>query len=94
MKYLSYQLVNGVPTAVPSDVIDQHSRFFQDGNIYSLEGIAIGFNVLVFGALAPGGLICFQKTPMFTAGWDAAAPGDFGRIVPQNDGTVAIQWPL
>lgn len=94
MKYLSYQLVNGVPTATPSDVIDDHSRFFSDGNIYSLKGINIGFNVMVFGAVVDD-LINFQKLPMFTKDWDASAPGDFGKVVTQPDGkSVAIQWPL
>ena len=94
MKYLSYRLQDGKPTAVPSDTIDKYSTFQQDGNVYSLEGIAIGYNVMVFGATAPGGKICFQRLPMFTPGWDASVPGDFGVIVPQADGTVAIQWPL
>lgn len=93
MKFLSYQLVNGVPTATPTETLDKHAIFWPDGNIYSLEGIAIGFNVMVFGAIA-NGLINFQKLPMFTAKWDAQPPGDFGRIVAQADGSVAIQWPL
>lgn len=94
MSYLGYQLIDGKITAVPSDVIDDHSRFKQTGNVFALKGIAVGFNVQVYGAPTPGGLVNFQKTPMFTAGWDATTPGDTGRLVPQAGGDVAIEWPL
>ena len=93
--YLSYQRdKNGAVTAVPSQTIDKYSKFQRDGNCYSLEGIALGYNVIVWGAEAPGGKLCFQRIPMFTPGWDANGPGDFGVIEQQADGTVAIRWPL
>jgi len=97
MTYLSYQRdATGQIKAVESPLIDAHSTFQPSGNVYTLEGIAIGFNVCVFGAPAPNGLVCFQALPMFTPGWDAAPPGDFGRVhvVDSAKGTVAIEWKL
>jgi hypothetical protein len=93
MKYLSYQIHDGAVTAVPSETIDKFSRFQPDGNLYALRGIDLGYNVAIFGVLAPGGGINFNKYPIdhpsFSLGFT-----DFGQLVPQADGTVAINWPL
>lgn len=94
MTYLSYQWQNGQPTAVASNTIDAHSTFTQTGTCLALAGINIGFNVLVFGAPIPGGMVNFQRIPMFQTGWDAQPPGDTGIVIPQANGTCAIQWPL
>lgn len=93
MKYLSFQMVNGVPTAVPSDVIDVHSRFQADGNLYALRGIELGFNVAIFGVQAPGGGLNFNRHPIDSAEFSLALT-DFGQVVPQSDGTIAVNWPL
>lgn len=92
MTYLSYKLVNGVPTAEASAVIDNSAKFKQTGTCFAQAGP--GFNAFIFGADCGNGLVAFQRVPMFVAGWDAHSPGDFGRLVPQPDGMVAIQWPV
>lgn len=94
VSYLSYQLVNGKPEATPSNTVDAHSKFQQSGNLLTLEGIAIGFNVQVFGAPAPNGLLNFNRTPFNSADWKQTDMGDFGRLKPQTDGTVLVEWPL
>lgn len=89
--YLSYALVNGVPTATPANQIDASSSFAQTGNIFTC--CYPGYNVMIFGAAAPGGRLVFQRIPIYSAGYDTPA-GDFGMVEPQADGTVAIQWPV
>lgn len=93
VKYLSYQLVNGAVVATRSETLDLHSLFYPDGNLYTLNGPPLGFNVQVVGSKAPGGQINFQRIPMGYPGWDATPAGDFGVLHPQADGTVAIEWP-
>lgn len=91
MTYLSYELQNGIPVAVPRATIDEKSLFFQDGNIYTC--CYAGYNVQVFGSLAsPDGRLCFQRVPVNEPGYDKPS-GDFGMILSQSNGWIAVQWP-
>lgn len=91
MTYLSYIQVDGIPVATPADAIDASTKFQVDGNLYTCA--YPGFNVQILGSTAPGGRLVFQRAPIYTPGYDRPA-GDFGVLVPQSDGTVAIQWPV
>lgn len=105
MKYLSYQRdAAGQVSAVPSETIDWHSTFWRDGNILTLNGMAIGFNVSLFSAKTPGGVdavgqpapgteLVFNKVPMADPAFSLVL-ADTGRIHPQADGSLLIQWPL
>jgi hypothetical protein len=96
MTFLSYKFdpVAKHAVAAESDKVDLASTFMPNGNVYTLQGVNLGFNVMVFGSIAPNGLINFQRIPMFVEGWDKSTPGDFGRIINLPEGTVAIEWPL
>ena len=91
MTYLSYQLVNGVATAVAHEGIDDGCKFTPNGTIY-VNGYP-GFNVCIFGGRNKGGVFIFNRHPIFTEGYDQP-PGDFGILEPQAAGTVAIRWPV
>lgn len=92
MTYLSYP--NASVTPKPSATIDDHSRFQQSGNLFSLKGFALGYNVTIFGVATPDGLVNFDMRPTFRGMDIPFNLGDTGRLHPQADGTVAIEWPL
>lgn len=95
--YLSFKRDDsGKIVVVQSPKIDANSTFQQTGTCFALEGMAIGFNIVLFGAPTPNSQVNFQvDKPMFTPGWDTAPLTQTGRIVPvDSKGLVAIQWPL
>lgn len=97
MTYLSYKRDpgSGIVVAVGLPTIDDSSKWIQNGNVFVLKNSGgLGFNVMIFGAFGADGNFFFIRYPMFTTGWDLNPPGDFGIVVPQDDGTIAIQWPV
>lgn len=92
MSYLSYPNPSNLPAK--SATIDVASKFQQNGSLFSLKGIALGYNVTVFGVVIPDGLVNFDQRPMFRGEDFPPNLGDTGRLIPQPDGTVAIEWPL
>ena len=92
MPYLSYPDKSGLPVA--SAVIDQHSTFAQTGAFFSLDALPIGYHCTIFGVAHPHGRIAFDRRPVLRGTEFPPNLGDVGKIVPQADGTVAIEWPL
>jgi hypothetical protein len=92
MTYLSYPNASNTPE--PSAVVDVRSKFQQSGNLLTLKGIELGYNVTIFGVLEPDGLVNFDKRPTFRGADIPFNLADTGRLHPQSDGTVAIEWPL
>lgn len=92
MTYLSYPNPSSVPEK--SNTIDKFSTFTQSGNLFSLKGIALGYNVTIFGTPIPDGLVNFDLRPIFRGVDFPFQLTDTGRLIDQGDGNVAIEWPI
>ncbi len=87
MSYLSYK---NATTPTPSDVIDATCKFQQSGNLFGIDGPALGYLVSIVGSPLPNNRISFDKRPVGTFTGEVQLTS-WGALHTQPDGTVAIE---
>ncbi len=91
MSFLSYQRTPGGIVPARLAAIDGTCLFQPSGNLWSLDGPALGYLITIVASVTPNGRVVFDKRPV-NDGHAVVLLDQWGTLHPQKDGTVAIEW--